>query len=97
MKPSARIEKPWTKHIPLLFLMLALALWAAMPLRAHGQSTTSGDITGVITDPSGAAIPGATITLTNVNTGAVKVASTGVNGSYRFSLLSPAGNAMAAR
>lgn len=89
MKPSARIEKPWTKHIPLLFLMLALALWAAMPLPAHGQSTTSGDITGVITDPSGAAIPGATITLTNVNTGAVKVASTGVNGSYRFSLLPP--------
>ncbi|MGH9485930.1 MAG: carboxypeptidase-like regulatory domain-containing protein, partial [Terriglobales bacterium] len=57
--------------------------------RAAAQSLTSGDIAGVVTDPSGAAIPGAKVTVINTQTGAAKIVSTGVRGEYRFSLLPP--------
>lgn len=65
----------------LLFLALGGLVWA--------QSTTSGDITGTVTDPSGAAIPGATVTLNNQATGVSHSITTNGTGSYRFSLLGP--------
>lgn len=74
---------------PLFSLLLALALLVWLPARAGAQSTTSGDVSGIVTDPSGAAIPGATVTLTNNATGATKTLSTGTDGSYRFALLPP--------
>jgi hypothetical protein len=39
-----------------------------------GQATNEGDISGSVTDTTGAAIPGATITVANI--------ATGVSGSY---------------
>jgi len=53
------------------------------------QSVTSGDITGVVTDPSGAAIANADVKLTNNATGATQTHTTNDQGSYRFSLLNP--------
>lgn len=47
-----------------LLLFIGLAASAAL---AHSQGT-SGSLTGQITDPSGAAVVGATVTLTNVGT-----------------------------
>ncbi|MGH9395029.1 MAG: carboxypeptidase regulatory-like domain-containing protein [Terriglobales bacterium] len=71
-------------------MLLALALFALLPAsRAAAQSTTSGDISGLISDPSGAAIPGATVTLTNAGTGATNTTTTNAKGTYRFSLLPP--------
>src|SRR6185437_9998168 len=76
--------------LPVFSTLVAIGLFAALaPNRAVGQSTTSGDISGVISDPSGAAIPGATVTLTNADTGTTKTTSTSATGSYRFSLLQP--------
>ncbi len=46
------------------------------------QSTNSGDIRGSVTDPSGALIPGVTITVTNVDTGVSKNFSTNDAGLY---------------
>ncbi|HWO32316.1 MAG TPA: carboxypeptidase regulatory-like domain-containing protein, partial [Candidatus Acidoferrum sp.] len=56
---------------------------------AISQSLTSGDITGIVTDPSGAAISNAEVTLKNSATGATQTHATNDQGSYRFSLLSP--------
>ena len=53
------------------------------------QTLTTGDITGTVTDPSGAVIPRATVSLKNNGTGAGQEALTNGQGSYRFSLLSP--------
>ena len=47
-------------------------------------------LSGTVTDPSGAAVSGATVTLTSSETGAVRTESSGPAGLYRFSAL-PAG------
>ena len=56
---------------------------------ARAQTTTSGDVAGTITDPSGAAIPGAKVTLTSNATGNVISTDSNASGDYRFSLLMP--------
>jgi hypothetical protein len=53
------------------------------------QSTVTGGIRGKITDPQGAIIPNATVTVTNVGTNKVETAATDEDGGYRFSNLQP--------
>src|SRR5262245_57951102 len=48
-----------------------------------------GGIAGIVTDSSQAPVPGVTITATNKQTGAQKVAVTGTDGGYRISDLDP--------
>ncbi|MGH9446800.1 MAG: TonB-dependent receptor, partial [Terriglobia bacterium] len=54
-----------------------------------GQTLTTGGLTGAIQDPSGAVIPHASITLTSIETGAVRKLISNVHGVYRFSQLAP--------
>jgi hypothetical protein len=58
-------------------LMLGLVLLGTV---AYGQETAS--IVGTVTDPSGAAVPGAKITITNTETGIVRSTTTNTTGSY---------------
>ena len=62
--------------------MLAIAAW--------GQSIT-GSITGVVRDPSGAAVAGAEVRLTNAGTGITQRTTSSDTGDYRFLLL-PSGS-----
>ncbi len=64
-----------------LFLFLASITW--------GQSITAGDVTGIVTDPSGGAVPNAAVTLTSVDTNALRKVTTNGDGSYRFAFVSP--------
>jgi len=64
----------------LLFLILLLSAFL-MPI--YGQKTT-GQISGTITDPNGAALPDAAITITEVGTGAQRTARTNADGNYTF-------------
>jgi outer membrane receptor protein involved in Fe transport len=70
-----------------------LAVCAALVLSAYpaaaGQQSASSALRGVITDPAGAAIPGATVTAKNVATGAVRVTQTNDEGAYAFTNLPP--------
>ncbi|HZU27099.1 MAG TPA: carboxypeptidase regulatory-like domain-containing protein [Bryobacteraceae bacterium] len=72
-------------------LMASLLVLAAAFLgqRLLAQSITSGDITGTVTDATGAALPNAQLTATNVNTGATQTATSGAQGTYRFAFLPP--------
>jgi hypothetical protein len=54
----------------------------------QGQGT-NGNLTGEITDPSGAAIPGAVVTLTNVDTNYPQSTTTDSIGVYLFKLVAP--------
>ncbi|HEY4818256.1 MAG TPA: carboxypeptidase regulatory-like domain-containing protein [Candidatus Acidoferrum sp.] len=61
--------------------ILALSLVAAVG--ANAQST-GGRIRGTVTDPSGGAVSGAQVTLTNEATNASRQAESGANGEYLF-------------
>ncbi|HET8774980.1 MAG TPA: TonB-dependent receptor [Thermoanaerobaculia bacterium] len=69
----------------LLVLLLSIAL--SIPVLA--QSST-GSISGTVTDDSGAALPGVTVTATNTATGASRSAVTNAGGYYQIALLPPA-------
>ncbi|HTS11211.1 MAG TPA: TonB-dependent receptor [Candidatus Limnocylindrales bacterium] len=61
--------------LSLLFIFLAAGLaWASI----------TGSISGIVSDPSGAVIPGATITVTNTQTGLQSVVQTDDKGFYNF-------------
>src|SRR5580698_7633333 len=57
-----------------------LLLFIAFP--AFSQSRNTGEIRGTVTDPSGAAIAGATVTLVNIDTGVTSVYTTNADGLY---------------
>src|SRR3990170_5473338 len=69
---------------------MAIAIAAALlvPLPAAGQALY-GSITGTVSDPQGAAIPGATVTATNTGTGLQLTAVTDRDGNYTFRNLPP--------
>ena len=60
----------------------------ALPSYARAQ-TSSGGITGVVTDASGSVMPGVTVTLTNVATNATRVVQTNESGVYAMPALPP--------
>src|SRR5215467_11907474 len=69
-------------------LSLAIILsFAGPPVRA--QSTSSGTVSGVVTDQQGAVVPGAEVTLTDVATNATRKATSNDAGRYTFVNVSP--------
>jgi hypothetical protein len=78
-----------TKQVRALLLVILTGL-AGLGYLAHGQGT-SASLTGNVTDPSGGAIPGATVTITNVDTGFTQSAKTDNVGTYLLRPL-PIGN-----
>jgi hypothetical protein len=68
-----------------MFLIGILLCFTLIPV-AVGQVIT-GDIMGTVSDPSGAAIPGATVTVTNTGTQLTRKAVTNNIGEYSFTLL----------
>src|SRR6516162_5081391 len=83
---SPVIGCPQNKGCNLKILTAAAAL-VCFSACLHAQ--TFGEITGRVTDPSGAVIPGASVTLTNVNTNAARNAVTAEGGSYTFPSIAP--------
>ncbi len=70
-----------------LFALLVIALLCAMPATLHAQFNAS--LSGTVLDPTKAAIPGATVTLTNTQTQQVKTVKSGDVGTYQFNELAP--------
>jgi len=69
---------------------IALAAIALLfPPPAHPQGETTSAIAGQVADPSGAALPGATVRLTGVGTGIERTVRTGDSGRFSFSQLKP--------
>ena len=68
---------------------LLTALCVVVPTPTSAQSTNSGDIRGTVTDNSGAAIPGATVTLTDVDKAVTKTLTTDGAGLYDTGAIVP--------
>ncbi len=66
--------------------MRQLALLLAFAGVALGQT---GQFTGQVSDPAGSSVPGAKVTVTNIDTGIKREAATNEQGYYTFPLLNP--------
>ena len=71
------------RHLGALLIALLIV---TLPLSAQERF---GGLTGAVIDATKAAVPGATVTATNKQTGAVRTAVTGADGSYRIPELRP--------
>jgi protocatechuate 3,4-dioxygenase beta subunit len=69
----------------LTFLCLGIALLSSVAV----AQTTSGTITGTVTDQSGAVVPGAKILLTDEATKDTREATGGDSGDFVFAALRP--------
>lgn len=72
----------------LLMVGLISVCLISLALNAYGQGTTSR-FTGTVQDGSGAAVAGATVTLTNEATGISLTTETSDSGTYTFDLIQP--------
>ena len=81
---------PHTSNTPVALLMCALVAMLvgtfAVPSTAYAQAVT-GTLLGNVTDSSGAAVPGATVTATEVQTNIARTAVSTETGHYIFSSL----------
>jgi protocatechuate 3,4-dioxygenase beta subunit len=71
-------------------LLLGVLLVAASPAnKLTAQTTTSGGLTGVVTDPSNAVVPDADVEIKDSAKGATQSAKTDREGVYRFFFIAP--------
>ena len=77
------------KRTLLLAGILFLLLFAAAPSALFAQTASSGLVSGVVTDPSGAAVPNATVTLEQHATGLKQTTQTDSTGRYAFPAVDP--------
>src|SRR5579864_4954406 len=77
MAKNRQMERPRTARIGLFCCFLLI-------FQAVVWSATTGSISGTLTDPSGAVIPGATVTVTNVAQGIMNKTTTDDKGVYTF-------------
>ena len=76
------------RNLLCLLWVMVFALFAVAP-SSMAQSAGTGALTGTLTDPAGGTVPNATVTLTHTETNQVRTATTGTDGSYRFTLIPP--------
>jgi hypothetical protein len=77
--------KRWAEAI-VCVLFLSLVVWVG---RAGAQTASTSTVLGTVTDPSGAVIGGANVTLTNTGTGISQATTTNSAGQYTFPSVRP--------
>ena len=78
-------DTSWLKAIR--YILPLIAILAFSPFTSYAQST--GEITGIVTDPSGASIPNATVSYTNQGTQDNRTGKSDGAGLYDFPNLNP--------
>jgi hypothetical protein len=79
-RPAPRNQHPFSRFFKAFTLLFVLSLAV---FSAQAQST-QGSILGTVKDSSGALVPGATITLTNTDTGIIRTAKSSSSGDFEF-------------
>src|SRR3989440_10973159 len=82
------IHRSITKFTLRLVLLLAVAVIASAPALAQALGS-AGTVTGVITDPNGAVVPSASVTISNPITGYTRTVNTEADGTFRFNDVPP--------
>ncbi len=77
----------WKRFLAVMFaLLVGLSIGSG---RAAAQTQSTGDVTGVVTDPTGGVVPNAKVSLKSATKGSVQDTVTNKDGAYRFYLLPP--------
>ena len=74
------------------FILIGLLLTTTcfvIPVSTKAQGETTSAILGQVNDPTEAAVPGATVTITNQETGLKRIAKTDDSGRFNFPQLKP--------
>ncbi len=82
---ASPLPRPTVGAVAVLSVVIGLA---TAPF-AHGQGAGSANLRGTVSDPSGAAVPEAALTLTNQRTRAIRSATTDAQGHYVLAALVP--------
>jgi len=77
-----------SKRVALLLAAL-FCLFAVTPVSLFAQSASTGTVAGTVTDPSGGAIVGATVTLTDTATNTPRSSTTNESGRFFFANVVP--------
>ena len=92
MPSSVRALRPFRQPVggrrPSTFISVALLLLLALPA-AGGAQVLYGSLVGNVSDETGAAVPGATVTIRNKETGTSRDTTTDATGAYRFDTVVP--------
>ncbi len=67
------------------YLILACACFLSLPSRYASGQVDEGSISGTVQDTSGAVVPGAQVTLLNIDQGITRQLTTNATGEYEFS------------
>src|SRR6266850_4365504 len=81
--------EPFMNERAVLSIVAAMTIAACIVPLGFAQTSSTGALTGITTDPSRAVIPGVEETLTNEATREVRTAVSNENGNYSFGLLTP--------
>ena len=76
----------WTAIVQVIALIFLVLFGASV---AFGQSAASGTVVGTVSDPSGAVVPSADVSLTDKTTGAVSKSATNKEGHFAFVNVTP--------
>src|SRR6202030_4055229 len=82
------MKNSWHHATVSVGILLVTAVILLLPRFASAQIDT-GSVVGIVSDPSGAAIPGATVTLSNEASGVSRSVSTNGDGEYQFAAVIP--------
>jgi hypothetical protein len=74
---------------PLLFLCLAVSFLFPCLHNLSAQTTTSGGLTGAVTDPAHATVPNAYVEIEDSAKGTIQATKTNSDGAYRFFFVTP--------
>jgi hypothetical protein len=72
-----------------LALVLLLVVCAGSALTAWAQSSSTGTVAGSVTDATGAVVPGASVTLTDISTNVPRTTSSNATGRYMYVDVNP--------
>jgi hypothetical protein len=72
-----------------VFTVLLLCMLSLVAISSAAQTVVTGDLTGRITDSSGAVVSGAAVTATNLAENSSQTTTTTTSGIYRFAFVKP--------
>jgi hypothetical protein len=89
MKKPEKVLQKHARRVVLGWMKVMVGLWIlAAAISLSGQTPTA-NVTGLVTDQSGAVVPAAKVTITNTATGIQSATETNSSGYYTIPLLQP--------